>query len=120
MFWDKLKPTEAPPRAEAVDVEGETIAVRWADGKRSEVPARRLRLDCPCAACIDEWTGAPLLDPQRVPADVRPVAMEAVGNYAVQIRWSDGHETGIYTWRQLRSYAPGEAAWAPRRTRASE
>ena len=118
MFWDKLKPTQDEPRAEAVDVRPDrTIRVRWQDGKESVIPARRLRLDCPCAACIDEWTGAPLLDPDRVPEEVRPVAMEPVGNYAVQIRWSDGHETGLYSWRQLRSFAPGEPVWVPRRSR---
>ncbi|WP_373048669.1 DUF971 domain-containing protein [Vulgatibacter sp.] len=117
MFWDKLKPTEAEPRAEAVDVGRDgTFQVRWNDGKVSSVAVRDLRLDCPCASCIDEWTGAKLLDPTRVPVDVRPVAMEPVGNYAVQIRWSDGHETGLYTWRQLRSYAPGEPRYVPRRT----
>ena len=106
MFWDKLKPTEDLPRAEAVDIDPTgQISVRWNDGKVSTIPARQLRLDCPCASCIDEWTGAPLLDPQRVAQDVRPVAMEPVGNYAVQIRWSDGHETGLYTWKLLRTYA---------------
>jgi len=117
MFWDKLKPAKEEPRAEAVDVTPDrTFVVRWTDGKTSQVAARQLRLDCPCAACIDEWTGAKLLDPATVAADVRPVAMEPVGNYAVQIRWSDGHETGLYTWRQLRSYAEGEAPYVHRRT----
>jgi len=117
MFWDKLKPTEQASRAEAVEIAPDrAIVVRWSDGKTSTVAARQLRIDCPCAACIDEWTGARLLDPAKVPDEVRAVAMEPVGNYAVQIRWSDGHETGLYTWRQLRSYAPGEPAWVHRRS----
>lgn len=116
MFWDKLKPTQNEPRATAVELTPATeIQVTWDDGKVGKVPAVQLRLDCPCAGCIDEWTGAKLIDPTRIPPDVRPVAMEPVGNYAVQIRWSDGHETGLYTWRQLRSYAPGEAPWQHRR-----
>ena len=106
MFWEKLKPATEEPRAVSVEVrEGSVIAVTWDDDKLSEIPARELRLACPCASCIDEWTGAKLLDPERVPRDIRPVAMEPVGNYAVQIRWSDGHETGLYPWRQLRSFA---------------
>jgi DUF971 family protein len=117
MFWDKLKPADQQAHAEAVDVlPDRSIHVRWNDGKFSAVAARQLRIDCPCAACIDEWTGARLLDPAKVPQDVRAVAMEPVGNYAVQIRWSDGHETGLYTWRQLRSYAPGEPQWVHRRS----
>lgn len=117
MFWDKLKPGHQEPKAVAVDVTPERIiTVRWDDGKVSPIPARQLRLDCPCASCIDEWTGVPLIDPTRIPEDVRPVAMEPVGNYAVQIRWSDGHETGLFSWRQLRSYVPGEPVWQHRRT----
>lgn len=115
MFWEKLKPSHREPRAVAVDVGPDwTIEVKWDDGKVSTVAARQLRLDCPCATCIDEWTGAKLIVPEKIPQDVRPVAMEPVGNYAVQIRWSDGHETGLYTWRQLRSYAPDEPAWVHR------
>lgn len=117
MFWDKLKPGQQEARAEAVDITPDrNLNVRWDDGKLTSIPVRQLRLDCPCAACIDEWTGAKLLDPERVAMDVRPVAMEPVGNYAVQIRWSDGHETGLYTWRQLRAYAPGEGPYVHRRS----
>lgn len=119
MFWDKLKPVAQEPKAVAVDVANGQITVAWDDGKISAVAVRQLRLDCPCAGCIDEWTGAKLVDPAKIPADVRPVAMEPVGNYAVQIRWSDGHETGFYSWRQLRAYAPGEAPWQHRTTNAT-
>ncbi len=109
MFWDKLKETPQLAKAVSVDISPTgAIHVSWDDGKISKVPAVQLRLDCPCASCIDEWTGAKLLDPTRIRSDVRPVAMEPVGNYAVQVRWSDGHETGLYSWRQLRQYAPGE------------
>lgn len=115
MFWDKLRPGQKEPSAVAVEVTDEgIIAVRWDDDKVSPIPSRQLRLDCPCASCIDEWTGAKLLDPSRIPDEIRPVAMEPVGNYAVQIRWTDGHETGLFTWRQLRSYVPGEIAWTNR------
>ena len=50
----------------------------------------------------DSSRGRPLLDPRTVPADVHAVAMDLTGNYPVNIRWSDGHATGIYTWRDLR------------------
>lgn len=103
MFWDKLKPAEKEPRLLSMDLaEGGAFALSWEDGKKATVRFRDLRLACPCAVCVDEWTGAKLLDPTRVPDDVRPVAMEPVGNYAVQIRWSDGHESGIFSFRLLR------------------
>lgn len=105
MFWDKLKPVAPEARPVAIDVaQAGTIVVTWNDGEESKVDPFRLRLDCPCAACIDEWTGAKLIDPAGIRRDVRPVAMEPVGNYAVQIRWSDGHETGLYSWQRLRAY----------------
>ena len=51
-------------------------------------------------------TGRPLLDPVTVPESVAPLAIEPVGAYAIRIRWSDGHATGIYTWRMLRERCP--------------
>lgn len=108
MFWDKLKPSTKEPLPVSIDVEAGAIVVAWQDGKTSHIPARRLRLDCPCASCVDEWTGAKRIRSEDLPQEVRPVAMEVVGNYAVQIRWNDGHETGIYSWERLRRYGPEE------------
>lgn len=59
-----------------------------------------LRRACRCALCIDEMTGRPLLDPTTVREDVRPKKIEKVGNYAVQIDWSDGHES-LYPFARL-------------------
>jgi DUF971 family protein len=68
--------------------------------------ARSLRLACPCAECVEEMTGRPLLDPARVPDDVRPISVSLVGAYGLQIRWSDGHGTGIYTYDRLQAACP--------------
>jgi ATP-binding protein involved in chromosome partitioning len=65
--------------------------------------ARELRLACPCAGCIDEMTRRPLLDPESVPVDVSPAAIELVGGYGLRVRWSDGHSTGIYTFDWFRT-----------------
>lgn len=83
----------------------EELAIDWADGAASVYPVRELRLACGCAACVDEWTGEGRLDPERVPADVHPLRIEPVGRYAIQIHWSDGHDTGIYPFRRLRGLA---------------
>ena len=93
---DEITPTairQAGPR---------TLAIVWADGQESRYDVRELRLACGCAQCVDEWTGAGRLDPARVPEDVRPLRIDRVGRYAVQIEWSDGHATGIYPFRRLR------------------
>ena len=85
----------------------DTLAITWQDGHESVYPVRALRLACSCAVCVDEWTGEERLDPASVPEDVRPVKIEPVGRYALQIRWSDGHETGIYPFRRLRELDAG-------------
>lgn len=79
-----------------------TLAIDWADGLASVYDVRELRLACACASCVDEWTGENRLDPESVPADVRPRSIQGVGRYAIQIDWSDGHSTGIYPFRRLR------------------
>lgn len=67
---------------------------------------RALRLACPCAACVEEMTGRPILDPESVAFDVVADEIELVGAYGIRIRWSDGHSTGIYTFRGLREACP--------------
>ncbi len=87
---------------------GGEIGIRWEDGREDFLPAREVRLACPCAECVDEVSGERILDPAAVPADVRPLSWEPVGNYAVAFRWSDGHAAGFYTHELLRRL--GDAA----------
>lgn len=102
------------PRAIARLPEG--LRIDWTPRSHAEsepehvalYPARMLRLACPCAACVDEMSGRPLLDPARVPPDVQPLAVELVGGYGIRVRWSDGHSTGIYTFELLRAIRPSE------------
>lgn len=83
------------------------LAIRWQDGHESLYPVRDLRLACACASCVDEWSGEHQLDPASVPEDVHPLKIESVGRYALQIHWSDGHQTGIYPFRRLRELGGG-------------
>lgn len=89
---------------------GRDIEIEWPDAPACVIAARALRLACPCAACVDEMSGRPILDPATVPDDVRADVLELVGAYAVRIRWSDGHATGIYTFTMLRQQCDGTAA----------
>ena len=82
------------------------ITFKWPDGHESAYPARLLRLSCRCAACIEEMSGAPLLDPTTVPESVRAKRIDLMGQYAIQIGWSDNHDTGIYNFRDLRRNCP--------------
>jgi DUF971 family protein len=76
--------------------------IQWKDGSVSDYRARDLRLACPCASCVDENTGAPLLDPETVPADITLLEAELVGRYGLAFTWSDGHRTGIFAWPMLK------------------
>lgn len=88
-----------PVRLEKLDPA--TLGVHWSDGRLSRFPVRFLRERCPCAVCVDEVTGARRLDPARLPPEVRPRRILPVGRYALQIEWSDGHATGLYTFAYL-------------------
>ncbi len=93
--------TTAPPESIELGERGELVVV-WPGGPRVAIPAPQRRDQCPCASCIEEGTGRKILDPATIPADIRPLEIHAVGSYAIQIHWSDGHSTGIYTWQALR------------------
>jgi ATP-binding protein involved in chromosome partitioning len=82
-----------------------TLSIEWADGVKSLLDVRALRLACGCANCVDEWSGEALLAADSVPPDVAPVGIQSVGRYAIQIEWSDGHNTGIYPFERLRKLA---------------
>jgi DUF971 family protein len=83
------------------------LGIRWNDGTVSEFPSRFLRSSCPCAACVNEWTGEKMLDESRIPADIKPARLLPVGRYAMAIHWSDGHKTGIYSYDYLKKLESG-------------
>ena len=86
---------------------GEFLAVTWQDGHESMLSQESLRRACPCAHCRGE---PDLLGRRLMPADkpgltaesYRLSGLKAVGHYAWQLLWADGHSTGIYTYDYLR------------------
>lgn len=86
----------------------DAVSVTWDQEHVSVFGARDLRLACQCAVCREELTGRQLLDPGTVPADIRPLTVQLVGGYAMRIAWSDGHDTGIYTYEYLLGICPCE------------
>ena len=77
------------------------LEIEWDSGQRSVFTAGELRGLCPCAACVDELSGVRRHDPRGVPPDLTQVDVRLVGNYAIALRFSDGHETGIYPFGML-------------------
>ncbi len=80
------------------------LTIEWRDGVVSHYPFLALRNSCPCASCVDEMTGEKVLDPKNIQQDIHIKSCDYVGNYAIRIDWSDGHNTGIYAFRFLREY----------------
>ncbi len=84
----------------------EALEITWADGHRSILPLRFLRKMCPCAGCQGErdLLGRTLMPIVRTTYDgpITATAAELVGNYALRLTFSDGHDTGIYSFKTLR------------------
>ncbi len=86
------------------------VRIDWKDGHHSHYSLQYLRAHCPCASCTAAGGAAggqqasPF--PMYKPA-LRIEGVEPVGNYAIKIRWNDGHDAGIYTFEHLRAISPG-------------
>lgn len=95
---------------------GEGVEVTWSDGHASRYNFPYLRDHCPCAVCNDERENNERAGTKSGSAAVLPMykprvtakKATAVGNYAVQIEFSDGHATGIYSFEHLREICPCE------------
>src|SRR5258707_3949127 len=86
---------------------GDLFVVVWDDGHESYYPLEALRRACPCAACSGEpdlfgrmSAGPP---PRYTHASFELASMSAIGNYALQPMWADGHGYGIWTFERLRA-----------------
>jgi len=85
----------------SINMTGEGIQIAWDDGRMCTYPYRYLRLQCACAACVEEMTGRPILNVAAVPDDIIAVEYIEVGRYAYQFLWTDGHDSGIYPFEML-------------------
>ncbi len=96
------------PRDLKVKLSEQRLFIDWKDGKRSEYSLAELRRVCPCATCRtdrEQQSANPLRILRADPTGIRVVNARLVGNYAIQFEWSDGHNTGIFDFRFLRSLA---------------
>ena len=89
------------PREISQETDGR-LRIIWADERICDYDAAQLRRACPCAQCVNEWTGERTLNPGSVTDEVEIRDLSIVGRYALNFRWSDGHETGIYSFQYLR------------------
>lgn len=78
------------------------ISIVWQDESESRYSAAYLRRSCPCAGCINEWTGEKLLDDTSISDDLTFNGISVVGRYALNFHFSDGHDSGIFSFEFLR------------------
>ena len=82
--------------------EGSALRILWEDDHESTYVPWDLRMSCPCAGCVDELSGKRTLTEATVPTGIYPKKIDYVGRYALQFLWSDGHDTGLYSYEYLR------------------
>jgi DUF971 family protein len=85
---------------------GDELAIAWSDGLESYLPLETLRRKCPCAACEGEpdVTGRVVKPRQNLgKGSFDLVGWNLIGGYAIQPRWGDGHDSGLYSYAFLRS-----------------
>jgi DUF971 family protein len=83
------------------------MRILWNDGHTSRYAYPDLRRACPCATCREarvqqQQNPFHIVTSAATAEDLEPTHLSAVGNYALNIEWSDGHHTGIYPWEMLR------------------
>lgn len=84
---------------------GRELAVQWNDGVETYFDLEFLRRACPCAACGGEPDVLGNIERPHVTYNdesFQLTGFNIVGGYALQPRWGDGHETGLYTFQYLR------------------
>ena len=78
------------------------VSIKWSDDSESRFTASQLRRAWPGAGCVNEWTGEKMLDPSKIADDLTFRKISIVGRYALNFDFSDGHETGIFSFRYLK------------------
>jgi len=82
-----------------------SVSITWSDDSRTVYSAADLRRSCPCAGCVNEWTGERTLKPGQIEDDMTFSSISIVGRYALNFHFSDGHDTGIFSYAYLRKLA---------------
>ena len=78
------------------------LSIKWSDDAETRYNAVELRRNCPCASCVNEWTGQKMLKNESIPEDLTITTISIVGRYALNFHFSDRHNTGIYSFAYLR------------------
>jgi DUF971 family protein len=91
-------PSNAWPSEIRLNPAHDVLTVAFDDGSRFELPAELLRVESPSAEVRNHGGPKTIVLGKK---NVTIAAVEPVGNYAVRLSFSDGHDTGLYSWAWL-------------------
>lgn len=99
------------PTGVKADKSTRTIQISWADGHTSHLPFDGVRAACPCVMCKGGHANMgkpanPCTVKHAAETNLQLLGIQAMGSYAIQVSWSDGHDVGIFTWEFLRAADP--------------
>lgn len=105
-------PADVPAEVKVKLTTGEGVVIEWKDGHHSEYTFPYLRAHCPCATCGETHGPKPTeaasasnaLPMYKAPASATQA--EPIGHYAIRFQFSDGHNTGIYSFTHFREICP--------------
>lgn len=93
-------------------IDKDKLSLTWNDDTINSISLNYLRDECPCATCKGETilfkTFRPPKPTMLSPEMYKIKSIDVVGDYAIQIGWKDGHNTGIYSWEYLKTLEAGE------------
>ncbi|MFA3781995.1 DUF971 domain-containing protein [Melioribacteraceae bacterium 4301-Me] len=94
-------------------IEKKYLHIKWDDNTESKIKLANLRKYCPCANCTGEKENQSLsYIPIYSNEQLTITSINIVGNYALNIIWKDGHNTGIYEFNFLKNISDNIAAEA--------
>lgn len=94
-----LKTGAPTPQSITVHAKSRVLEVGFSDGAQFRIPFELMRVYSPSAEVAGHGPGQEVL--QTGKRDVTITALASIGNYAIQPQFSDGHESGIFSWDLL-------------------
>jgi len=95
-----------PEPTQIIEESDSEISIKWSDDAETKYNAAQLRRACPCASCVNEWTGEKILQSENISDELKFNHISIVGRYALNFHFSDGHDTGIFSFKYLLEMEP--------------
>lgn len=104
-----MNQTSVAPSAIILHAKSRTLELTFGDDESYVLPCEYLRVYSPSAEVRGHGTGQEVLQTGKLKVAITNI--KPVGNYAVQLEFDDGHDTGIFSWDYLRELGAKQAQW---------